>query len=198
MFFYNFRKNNYIFSGISFTIYVKSCIIIYIFQKIKGENMKRKIFIITALAVMVMIFCFSMQNSSESSGISGSVTDFILKKLTHNYRDMTAGEKKDLLKAAEYVIRKLAHFSVYTVLGFFISLSVGRRRFLSSGSLVTVVIGFAYACSDELHQYFVSGRSCRFTDVIIDTSGVITGIIISVILFRLYDWFKQKIIHSPS
>ena len=160
--------------------------------------MKRKIFIIFALVVMVMIFRFSMQNSSESSGISRRLTDFILNKLIRDYTEMTAVEKKSLLKTVEHIIRKLAHFSIYTVLGFFMSLSVGKRQLLSTGSLLTVVIGFVYACSDELHQYFVSGRSCRFTDVIIDTSGVITGIIISIALFRIYSWFKQRFMHSLS
>ena len=160
--------------------------------------MKRKIFIIFAVAVMVMIFCFSMQNSSESSGISGGVTEFILKKLTHDYRDMTTAEKRYLFKTAEHIIRKLAHFSVYTVLGFCVSSAVGRRKIFSAGSLLTVCIGFAYACSDELHQYFVSGRSCRFTDVMIDTSGVIAGIIISMILLRIYDFLKHKFSHSLS
>lgn len=160
--------------------------------------MKRKIFIICAVVVMVMIFCFSMQNSSESSGISGGVTEFILKKLTHDYRDMTASEKKHLFKTAEHIIRKLAHFSVYTVLGFCVSSAVGRRKIFSVGSLITVCIGFVYACSDELHQYFVSGRSCRFTDIMIDTSGVIAGIIISMVLLRIYDLFKHKFSHSPS
>ncbi|MDE6833367.1 MAG: VanZ family protein [Ruminococcus sp.] len=157
--------------------------------------MKRKIFIILALAVMVLIFRFSMQNSSESSGISSKVTDFILNKFV---RDLSADKKKNFLEDAEYIIRKLAHFSIYTVLGFCISSAVGRRRILSVGSMITVFIGFIYACSDELHQYFVSGRSCRFTDVIIDTSGVITGIIISVVLFRFCDWFKQRFMQSPS
>lgn len=160
--------------------------------------MKRKIFIIFAIAVMVMIFCFSMQNASESSGVSGSVTEFVLRKITHDYRDMTAAGKKQLFKTAEHIIRKLAHFSVYTVLGFFISSAFGRRKIFSAGSFFTVFIGFAYACSDELHQYFVSGRSCQFTDVMIDTGGVIAGIVISIILLHIYDFFKQKFSRSPS
>lgn len=157
--------------------------------------MKRKIFIILALAVMILIFRFSMQNSSESSGISSKFTDMILNKFV---RELSAEEKKNFLETAEYVIRKLAHFSIYTVLGFCMSSAVGKRRLVTSGSIVTVVIGFVYACSDELHQYFVSGRSCKFTDVIIDTSGVITGIVISVLLFRFCDWLKRKFMHSPS
>ncbi len=37
--------------------------------------------------------------------------------------------------------------------------------------LITVLICFLYAVSDEIHQYFVPGRACRMLDVIIDTSG---------------------------
>lgn len=32
-----------------------------------------------------------------------------------------------------------------------------------------------YACSDEVHQYFVPGRSCRFFDVCVDSAGALCG-----------------------
>lgn len=32
-----------------------------------------------------------------------------------------------------------------------------------------------YACTDELHQYFVPGRSCRFFDVCVDSTGAFCG-----------------------
>lgn len=37
--------------------------------------------------------------------------------------------------------------------------------------LITIVICFLYAVSDEIHQYFVPGRACRLFDVLIDISG---------------------------
>jgi VanZ family protein len=49
---------------------------------------------------------------------------------------------------------------------------------------VTVVFVFFYACSDEIHQLFVLGREGAFRDVIIDTVGGITLILIN--LFRMY------------
>lgn len=162
-----------------------------------GEGMKRKIFIICTVVIMVMIFCFSMENSSESSDRSGKVTEFILKTFVRDYQDMSASEKKHLLKEAGHIVRKLAHFSVYTVLGFVTSLSVGRRKLFSAGSLATVAFGFLYACSDEFHQYFVSGRSCQFRDVIIDTCGVVTGLFVSMAVFRIYVAFKHKFSGSP-
>lgn len=160
--------------------------------------MKRNIFIICTVLVMVLIFCFSMENSLESAHRSGGVTEFILKTFIRDYKDMSVAEKKTLLKEAEHIVRKLAHFSIYTVLGFVSSSAMGRRKLLSSGSLVTAVFGFLYACSDEFHQYFVSGRSCQFSDVIIDTCGVITGIVISIAVFRIYSLLKRKFSGMPS
>ncbi|MBO5104374.1 MAG: VanZ family protein [Ruminococcus sp.] len=159
--------------------------------------MKRKIFIIFSVVTMVLIFCFSMENSSESSHRSRGVTEFIVGFFADNYDDMSLSEKKHLLSQAEHIIRKLAHYSVYTVLGLLLSLSVSSGKFLSRGTLATLIFGFLYACSDEFHQYFVKGRACRFTDVMIDTGGVLTGILISVLLFRIYRYFKHKSSVNP-
>lgn len=44
-----------------------------------------------------------------------------------------------------------------------------------------------YACSDELHQYFVPGRSCRFFDVCVDSTGAFFGALLfwgNVFLFE--------------
>lgn len=43
----------------------------------------------------------------------------------------------------------------------------------------------AYALSDEIHQFFVFGREARFTDVLIDTGGVILGM-------TLFFFWQQK------
>lgn len=41
--------------------------------------------------------------------------------------------------------------------------------------LMAILFGMLYAVSDELHQWFVEGRSCELRDVGIDTTGVILG-----------------------
>ena len=45
-----------------------------------------------------------------------------------------------------------------------------------------IAIGSAYAGTDEIHQIFVDGRSCQFTDWALDTAGIVTGAIIFLIL----------------
>ena len=54
-------------------------------------------------------------------------------------------------------------------------------------------IGVIYAISDEIHQYFIPGRSGRVFDVIIDSFGVLTGICIIMIILYIITRIKKKI-----
>ena len=69
----------------------------------------------------------------------------------------------------DLVLRKLAHAGEYAVLGFLLVRAVGRE-------LPAVVLGVAYAASDELHQHFVPGRHAAVYDVAIDAAGVLIGV----------------------
>ena len=48
--------------------------------------------------------------------------------------------------------------------------------------LGSLLFGAFYAGTDELHQYFVPGRSAQVTDVVLDSFGVITGILIYLLI----------------
>ena len=45
-------------------------------------------------------------------------------------------------------------------------------------------VGFLQAAADEFHQYFVEGRNPLVKDVLLDVSGVCTGIVL-VVFFAL-------------
>ena len=47
---------------------------------------------------------------------------------------------------------------------------------------ISWLTGTLYALSDEFHQRFVPGRSCSLRDVLIDSAGCLSGILITVIL----------------
>ena len=42
---------------------------------------------------------------------------------------------------------------------------------LKKSLVYAIIFVFLYACTDEIHQAFVPGRACAFTDVMIDTAG---------------------------
>lgn len=50
----------------------------------------------------------------------------------------------------------------------------------------SLIIGIVYASSDEIHQCFTPGRGPLLTDVIIDTMGVLLGILLIMLVLKLY------------
>jgi VanZ family protein len=75
------------------------------------------------------------------------------------------------------VLRKLAHFTEFAVLGALLLRAVGRE-------LPAFAAGVAYAISDEIHQHFVAGRQASPVDVTIDAVGVLLGITALVLARR--------------
>lgn len=50
----------------------------------------------------------------------------------------------------------------------------------------SLIIGVIYASSDEIHQSFTPGRGPLLTDVIIDTMGILLGILLIMLVLKLY------------
>mgnify|MGYP001948405098 CR=1 FL=1 len=50
--------------------------------------------------------------------------------------------------------------------------------------LLSIFLAFLYACSDEVHQLFVAGRSGQVSDVLLDTIGASVGVGLYYLLFR--------------
>ncbi|MBR3146165.1 MAG: VanZ family protein [Bacilli bacterium] len=131
---------------------------------------KKIIKILLVLIVMLTIFKFSGENDvksdSRSDGIIVKTTEFILN------RKLTDDEKKIYIKKYVVYVRKTAHFTLYFLLGLaFISFlkefDLNNKKLL----LYTIIFVFIYACSDEIHQLFIKGRSGEVLDVLIDTLG---------------------------
>ena len=80
---------------------------------------------------------------------------------------------------AEAVIRKLAHFTEYMLVGL-LSLWIWllwKAKRLRCGAFVMVQLMIS-ASLDEFHQYFVPGRYASIRDVLIDTAGGLTGMLL--------------------
>lgn len=74
------------------------------------------------------------------------------------------------------VVRKLAHFSEYALLGVLTcGLFRARRRELRRGPFPTVLLVALVPVVDECIQLFVPGRTGQPTDVLIDLGGLVFG-----------------------
>ncbi|GAB6168553.1 VanZ family protein [Clostridium carnis] len=85
---------------------------------------------------------------------------------------------------ATLVIRKTAHFTEYLILFLLVYRVLCLYILNSKARIYAIAFVFLYACTDELHQYFIPGRAMAFKDVLIDTTGGIIGFIFISIINR--------------
>ena len=86
------------------------------------------------------------------------------------------------------ILRKTAHFIEFACLGGLLTWLYGM---LDKHLLWTVATGFCVASVDETIQRFVPGRGPRFTDVMLDTAGVVCGLLILLAVMKLCNKKQQ-------
>lgn len=151
-------------------------------------NFKKIITITLVIAWMILVFCLSNQVSKDSAELSGSFTKIILE--IFNETDVKTPAPILLI---DTVIRKLAHFSIYTLGGILIFSFVNLYKIkIKNKALISWLIGTCYAITDEIHQLFVLGRSGEIRDVFIDSLGVITGIAISLLTVKIINKIRSR------
>ena len=141
--------------------------------EIKSKPKAIAFWILTA-AVMTIIFWLSSNTADDSAQQSGWLMELIKKIISGT-------------SLTEHIIRKIAHFTEFALLGFLFNFSFlftyGKPKRIISLSLTSL-----YALTDEIHQIFVEGRSCQFIDWVIDTAGALFGMLI----FMLLLWIINK------
>lgn len=133
----------------------------------------------TLITLWVVWWIFS--NSAQIAEVSGSKSLLVTTKLNGLLAALGCG-----WQLSETLVRKLAHFAEYCLLGFWLllTLRVYTPRVLPYLSW-PLFLGLATAVADESFQTFIPGRAGRLRDVGIDFAGVTTGILCGLILLLL-------------
>lgn len=146
--------------------------------------MKKIISIILLITWMIVIFMFSNANSTESSKTSSRVIGTFIEIKDNITQKNTPEINKAILTAnLSYIVRKLAHITEYIILAI-LMYNVLYNYNIKDIKLV-LILCIIYACTDEVHQIFIPGRSGQITDVLIDTFGSLLGAI-SYYLVRIF------------
>lgn len=142
--------------------------------------MRNKVYKIISIVLVVLwcilVFYLSAEVADDSSETSASVIKYILKIIFGNIDEITLAS---ITNNVQGIVRKIAHFVLYTLGGMLIYNMV--QYFLFSKKQIVILswlLGICYAFTDEVHQLFVAGRSGELRDVCIDSLGVIFGICI--------------------
>lgn len=159
-------------------------------------NIRKMAVTIVAAILLIMLYCFifgfSEQDGDESANSSYEFTLACTEIINHIIGEpMTKPTMESIAAYFEHPVRKLAHFTEYACMGILVNviliqyLSTKKKRFLLSTTWV-----FLSASIDEIHQLFVPGRYGNFADVLLDTSGGITGFLL--LQFVLFLFFTRK------
>lgn len=139
--------------------------------------MKRCILYILLGLIVFFIWDNSMQTGGSSDGFSIFFAEAfapIVNKLGFHGNIWTMNR----------IIRKLAHLTEFTILGSVLYTIL--RRYITYGTVIkTIALGILIASLDEFIQLFSPGRSSQLSDILIDTIGVILGILLVKLVYYI-------------
>lgn len=142
------------------------------------KNGKRAVRVL-ALLWMLVIFVFSSQPADESTRTSLFIGEMIESVCVPGFVDLSPEERRLMVENIDFAVRKTAHATEYAVLGILLGLSMGEfgEETFYQRQYRAYLAGTVYAVTDEIHQLFVPGRAGLITDVMIDSAGVLAGIL---------------------
>lgn len=148
-------------------------------------NLRKILSTLLVIVWMITIFYFSHQQGTGSSNTSKNVSITIVNMLDIR-NEISKEQKEEIVRIIEPIIRKVAHYILYIIGGILIISCI--NAYINEDKKIikyTSIIGVLYATSDEIHQLFISGRSGKIEDVIIDSIGIFTGIVIYMIIKKI-------------
>lgn len=141
----------------------------------------RTIFALLVIGIMATVFFFSSQSGGESNHLSQGILKHIL-----SFFQISVDPPK--LDQYNLVLRKIAHFSLYFLLGtgamgFLLTTPLKKRYCI----ILSILFCVLFAATDEYHQFLLGTRNGNVIDVLLDTMGAMT----SLALLSNPKWIKK-------
>lgn len=150
--------------------------------KIMGNTYKKNYFWgIATFCWCAVIFYQSSKNAQLSDMNSLYIVDVINHFLLSVFG---AGS----ITISNFIVRKSAHFVEYMILGILFFKTFFRIEKLKFAMLTAFLCGVGYSISDEIHQNFIPGRTGKILDVLIDSTGIASGLL----LISLFTLLRRK------
>lgn len=148
-----------------------------------------------AMGMMLLIYTLSGQDGAASAGLSLKVSIKVVELASRIFdHPLSPEEVMQYADLIHFLIRKCAHMILYFMLA--VSVSFPLYVYGLRGIPLMLVAGafcVAFACGDEYHQSMVAGRGPSKKDVLIDSFGILAGII----LVRIVGFIGRMTIFRP-
>ena len=139
------------------------------------------------LTVMSLIFAMSHLDSVKSWFITGRVM-VTVEQETSEIENLDFNEEISYFSDQEdrmLIYRKIAHVIEFFALVMVWINALYKHVSYMKNLIYSGVISFLYAIFDEVHQLFIEGRTGSASDVLIDSIGILIGILAVDVFFRM-------------
>lgn len=155
-------------------------------MKIVKRNYIFRIFMILITSALI---AFAFVHSSMPSDVSGAESEATMEFFQSilNFFGIS-------IELTDHIVRKLAHFTEYTAMGIMMMNTVYSFNKEKAYIFFPHILfcGLFTSVIDETIQLNVPGRAGMITDVLLDFSGVVTGIIIMFAILTIYKAIRKK------
>lgn len=149
--------------------------------------------LIPLLLLLVVVFIASGQTAEQQS-MQDILKEWLPNKPLESFLSLfqipywgvlVSVEERGYYAFVEFLIRKGTHFTYFGLIGLaiYVALPEFKQR-----KLIAITITMLLAMADEFRQSFTSGRTASLQDVMLDTSGAITALL----LLTFVQWFKHR------
>ena len=142
-----------------------------------NANKNRILWSVFTVLCLIFIFSQSLLPADTSGNESSRVVDFL------NFICEYIGVS---VRFTGHFVRKCAHFTEFSVLGFFVFNTfrayVNKVRFSFIFAPLTCA---AVAVIDECLQLMSKGRACSVSDMLLDSCGAVFGILIAILCYMI-------------
>lgn len=93
-------------------------------------------------------------------------------------------------------VRKFAHYVLFAIGGLIIYVIL-QYFHVKHKILIAIFLGMLLACTDEIHQFYSDNRGPRLFDVVLDSLGVISGVLFAYVCIKIMNqWKKGKKVYD--
>lgn len=158
-----------------------------------------KKYVVVIITVLILLFSVSSMTYQQQTIVptlkhllDNQPFYHLLSKIEVTYWGQTISvETRGYYYFIEFLVRKGLHFVGYGLIAILFYLMY--RKFKAKIAVIYAILTtFIVASLDEFRQTFVVGRTGIFDDVILDTAGAITFLMVFKVVLAIYPKFKSS------
>ena len=131
-------------------------------------------------------YSFCMNNELSNTKSKDTINTIVESSVVVTNKDISKDNLNSIVNGLNKPLRKCMHSFVFFILVILFINAFNNSNIRNYKCyLLSILLSFIYACFDEFHQLFVTGRTGQLMDIGIDMIGVLFGVLVFYIYVLL-------------